>query len=242
MGTAARVAVATGSSTGVSSYSMIVFTGWDYSCLGDRATKLKQKNILYQLQVRRDLSYLTGWSAGKEKCDPHVAALLHSFVCTMWPLISLLSLGQVDLEEESRKRHEADLSTSKKVILYSLRVLMTVLSLGFIGGAFYGIYVTTQFSQVNDVKIMMPTWSSWSSGWPSPISAKQNRADEQGILGFIIQYLPSMVITAGNFVVPLLCDKIALVEQYSPSTTIILALLRFVRKGLCHMHLICLCL
>lgn len=49
-----------------------------------------------------------------------------------------------------------------------------------------------------------------------------------------------MVITAGNFVVPLLCDKIALVEQYSPSTTIILALLRFVRKRLCHMHLICL--
>lgn len=83
MGTAARVAVATGSSTGVSSYSMIVFTGWDYSCLGDRATKLKQKNILYQLQVRRDLSYLTGWSAGKEKRDPHVAALLHSFVYMM---------------------------------------------------------------------------------------------------------------------------------------------------------------
>lgn len=83
MGTAARVAVATGSSTGVSSYSMIMFTGWDYSCLGDRATKLKQKNILYQLQVRRDLSYLTGWSAGKEKRDPHVAALLHSFVYTM---------------------------------------------------------------------------------------------------------------------------------------------------------------
>ncbi|CAI5663967.1 unnamed protein product [Oreochromis niloticus] len=158
MGTAARVAVATGSSTGVSSYSRIVFTGWDYGCLGDRATKLKQKNILYQLQV--------------------------------------------DLEEESRKRHEADLSTSKKVILYSLRVLMTVLSLGFIGGAFYGIYVATEYSQ--------------------------KKADEQGILGFIIQYLPSMVITAGNFVVPLLCDKLALVEKYSPSTTIILALLRAV--------------
>uniref|UniRef100_A0A668VE00 Transmembrane channel-like protein n=1 Tax=Oreochromis aureus TaxID=47969 RepID=A0A668VE00_OREAU len=102
--------------------------------------------------------------------------------------------------------HEADLSTSKKVILYSLRVLMTVLSLGFIGGAFYGIYRATQFSQVSDRKIVQ----------------------------LIIQYLPSMVITAGNFLVPLLCDKLALVEKYSPSTTIILALLRFVRKGLCH--------
>ncbi|KAF3839675.1 hypothetical protein F7725_018392, partial [Dissostichus mawsoni] len=50
MGTAARVVVATGSST-VGDYSMIVFTSWDYGCLGDRATKLKQKNIHYQLQV-----------------------------------------------------------------------------------------------------------------------------------------------------------------------------------------------
>lgn len=57
MGTAARVAVATGGSA-VGSYSKIVFTGWDYGCLGDKATKLKQKNFHYRLQVRGDLSYL----------------------------------------------------------------------------------------------------------------------------------------------------------------------------------------
>lgn len=57
MGTAARVAVATGGSA-VGNYSMIVFTSWDYGCLGDQATKLKQKNIHYRLQVRGDLSYL----------------------------------------------------------------------------------------------------------------------------------------------------------------------------------------
>uniref|UniRef100_A0A671RGA9 Transmembrane channel-like protein n=1 Tax=Sinocyclocheilus anshuiensis TaxID=1608454 RepID=A0A671RGA9_9TELE len=44
----------------------------------------------------------------------------------------------------------------------------------------------------------------------------------------LLQYLPSMVITASNFVVPLLCDKIALLEKYSPGTTVILALLRAV--------------
>lgn len=49
---------------------------------------------------------------------------------------------------------------------------------------------------------------------------------EQGILGLIIEYLPSIVITAGNFVVPSLCDQIALLERYAPSTTVILALLR----------------
>ena len=48
-----------------------------------------------------------------------------------------------------------------------------------------------------------------------------------GILGLFFEYLPSIAITAGNFVVPLLCDQIALIERYSPSTTVIVALLRF---------------
>lgn len=47
-----------------------------------------------------------------------------------------------------------------------------------------------------------------------------------GFVALLLQYLPSMVITGSNFVVPLLCDKIALLEKYSPSTTVILALLR----------------
>lgn len=66
MGMAARVAVATGGSP-VGNYSMIVFTSWDYGCLGDRATKLKQKNIHYRLQVRGDLSYLAGWRTVRKK-------------------------------------------------------------------------------------------------------------------------------------------------------------------------------
>ncbi|KAI3361089.1 hypothetical protein L3Q82_013288 [Scortum barcoo] len=157
MGTAARVAVATGGSA-VGNYSMIVFTSWDYGCLGDQATKLKQKNIHYQLQV--------------------------------------------DLEEERIKKRAAALTLSKKFILYSLRVSMGVLALGLIIAAFFGIFVATSFSQV--------------------------KSGEKGILGLIFEYLPSIVITAGNFVVPMLCDQIALVERYSPSTTVIVALLRAV--------------
>ncbi|XP_029361088.1 transmembrane channel-like protein 7 [Echeneis naucrates] len=157
MGTAARVAVATGGST-VGNYSMIVFTGWDYGCLGDQATKLKQKNMLYRLQV--------------------------------------------DLEEESRKKQAAALSLSQKVVLYSLRIFMGLVAFGLIIGAFYGIFEATNFSQ--------------------------QRSGEEGIEGLFFEYLPSIVITIGNFVVPLLCDQIALVERYSPSTTIIVALLRAV--------------
>lgn len=157
MGTAARVAVATGGST-VGNYSMIVFCGWDYGCIGDRATKLKQGNVLYRLQV--------------------------------------------DLEEEAIKRRAAALTLKQKVVLYSLRVAMFFVSLGLIIAAFFAIFEATNLSQ--------------------------ERRTEEGFLGLVFEYLPSIVITAGNFVVPLLCDQIALIEQYSPSTTVILALLRAV--------------
>ncbi|XP_068591166.1 transmembrane channel-like protein 7 [Cebidichthys violaceus] len=157
MGTAARVAVATGGST-VGNYSVIVFTGWDYGSQGDQATKLKQKNIHYQLQV--------------------------------------------DLEEESIQKRAAALTLCQKIVLYSLRVFMCFVSFGLIIAAFYGIFMATNFSQT--------------------------RSGEEGILGLIFEYLPSIVITTGNFVVPLLCDQIALLERYSPSTTVIVALLRAV--------------
>ncbi|KAM4601041.1 transmembrane channel-like protein 7 [Polymixia lowei] len=157
MGTAARVAVATGGAA-AGSYSRIVFTGWDYGCLGDRATKLKQKSIHYQLQV--------------------------------------------DLEEERIKRKAASLTLCQKVVLYSLRILSALTAFALIIAALYGIFVATVFSQ--------------------------SRSGQEGILGLIFEYLPSIVITTGNFLVPFLCDQIALLERYDPSTTIIVALLRSV--------------
>lgn len=51
MGATARVVVASGGGA-VGSYSMTVFTGWDYGSTNQTATTLKQKNIHYQLQVR----------------------------------------------------------------------------------------------------------------------------------------------------------------------------------------------
>ncbi|CAF97899.1 unnamed protein product, partial [Tetraodon nigroviridis] len=183
LGYAARVAVATGGQTG-GEYSMIAFAGWDYGSLGDKETKLKQKNILYRLQVRRSLSPLSSsgsWSR-----------FLHVFV----------SSCQVDLEEERLKNQAAALTLKQKVFLYSLRVLLLFLALGLIAAALFGIFQATQFSQ--------------------------KMSGREGIVGLLIQYLPSIVITAGNFVVPLLCDQIALLERYSPSVTIILALMRAV--------------
>uniref|UniRef100_A0A8C1VHJ2 Transmembrane channel-like protein n=2 Tax=Cyprinus carpio TaxID=7962 RepID=A0A8C1VHJ2_CYPCA len=108
---------------------------------------------------------------------------------------------QVDLEEERLKKRAASLTLGQTVSLYALRVFLNLIVLILIGATFYGIAEATQFSQ----------------------SRKTT-----GFVGLLLQYLPSMVITASNFVVPLLCDKIALLEKYSPSTTVILALLRAV--------------
>ncbi|XP_052003199.1 transmembrane channel-like protein 7 [Xyrauchen texanus] len=156
MGSVARVVVATGGGA-VGGYSMLVFSGWDHGLQGDRATKLKQNNLRYRLQV--------------------------------------------DLEEERLKQKAASLTLGQTVSLYALRVFLNLVVLGLIGGTFYGLAQATRFSQ-----------------------------DQQttGFQGLLLQYLPSIVITTSNFVVPLLCDKIALLEKHSPSTTVILALLRAV--------------
>lgn len=135
MGTAARVAVATGGST-VGNYSMIVFTGWDYGSVDEKATKLKQKSIRYRLQVRLDQ-----W----RKC------MLNEFLSD--DSLPLFSFCQVDLEEERLKEKAAALTLCQKVILYSLRVFMSFLSLAFIGATLYCIILATNFSQVNDRKV-----------------------------------------------------------------------------------------
>ncbi|XP_041963999.1 transmembrane channel-like protein 7 [Alosa sapidissima] len=157
MGGVWRVAVTTGGGT-VGGYSMLLFTGWDYGLQGDRATKLKQNNIRYQLQV--------------------------------------------DLEEERLQLKAKSLTLLQTVGTYALRTLLNLIVLALIGGAFTGIAFATQFSQTQKA--------------------------QEGIVGLLLEYLPSIVITASNFVVPLLCDQIALLEKHSPSTTIILALLRAV--------------
>ncbi|TRY89325.1 hypothetical protein DNTS_023616 [Danionella cerebrum] len=156
MGGMARVMVETGEGA-VGGYSALVFTGWDYGLQGDRATKLKQNNLRYRLQV--------------------------------------------DLEEERLKKQAASLSLGQTVSLYAFRIFLNLVVLTLIGATFYGIAKATEFSQ----------------------SRKTT-----GFTGLLLQYLPSMVITASNFLVPLLCDKIGLLEKYTPSTTVILALLRAV--------------
>uniref|UniRef100_A0A8C9QXG9 Transmembrane channel-like protein n=1 Tax=Scleropages formosus TaxID=113540 RepID=A0A8C9QXG9_SCLFO len=96
---------------------------------------------------------------------------------------------QVDLEDERLKQHAASLTLAQIVGLYSLRAFLNLVVLGLNGGAFYAIFRATQFSQSN------------SGGT---------------FLDLLVEYLPSIVITAANFVVPFLCDQIALLERHTP--------------------------
>ncbi|KAB5586654.1 hypothetical protein PHYPO_G00004150 [Pangasianodon hypophthalmus] len=106
---------------------------------------------------------------------------------------------QVDLEEERIKRKADSLTLSQAFFLYSLRFFLNLIVLAMIVGSFFAISFATQYSQSQQ---------------------------QEGIVGLLLEYLPSIVISASNFVVPFLCDQIANLEKYSPSVTVILALLR----------------
>lgn len=147
----------------------------------------------------------------------------------------------MDLEEERLKNQAAALTLKQKILLYSLRVFLLFLALGLIVAALVAIFLATQFSQVNVLNAERRCsarfgFTSQSDDFFFLFNPRPPRSQEmsglEGILGLIIQYLPSIVITVGNFVVPLLCEQIGLLERYSPSVTIILALLRFARGDL----------
>ncbi|KAJ8354889.1 hypothetical protein SKAU_G00224560 [Synaphobranchus kaupii] len=108
---------------------------------------------------------------------------------------------QVELEEERIKLKAASLTLAQIIGLYSLRAFLNLVVLTLIGAAFYGIFLATEFSQ----------------GYTGT-----------DFLSLVVEYLPSIVITVANFLVPFLCDQIALLERHTPSTTVILALLRAV--------------
>ncbi|XP_061072013.1 transmembrane channel-like protein 7 [Conger conger] len=108
---------------------------------------------------------------------------------------------QVDLEEERIKLKAASLTLAQIIGLYSLRAFLNFIVLLLIGASFYCIFLATDFSQ------SFEGTDFWS---------------------LVVEYLPSIVITVANFLVPFLCDQIALLEKHTPSTTIILALLRAV--------------
>ncbi|KAM9299062.1 voltage-gated chloride channel TMC4 [Gastrophryne carolinensis] len=118
---------------------------------------------------------------------------------------SILYELKVDLEEERVKLQHAQRTMSQRVGIYSLRIFLNLLVVSLIGGAFYCIYRATQESQ----NLMENT------------NVKGNF-----ILELLTGYLPSIVITGANVILPMIFETSIKWEKYTYGTEVKLTLAR----------------
>ncbi|XP_039597552.1 transmembrane channel-like protein 7 isoform X2 [Polypterus senegalus] len=116
---------------------------------------------------------------------------------------------QMELEEAEAHRAAVHRTMSENARLYSYRVALNLVVIACIIGAFYCIYLATQESQRLQNEQDFVTKTSF-------------------LLGLLIEYLPSVVITAANFVVPMICDFVMRFEAYTLSMQIKVILFRAV--------------
>ncbi|XP_078097059.1 transmembrane channel-like protein 7 [Mustelus asterias] len=138
--------------------------------------------------------------AGWDFCitDQHAAELKHS--CLQYEL-------KTDLDEERIKQKIADRTKKEKCRIYFLRVLLNLVVALILIICFYCIYRTTIYSQ-----------------------EYHKHSDNVGGFTFslIVEYLPSIVITAANFITPYLFEVLIQFEDYSPAFEIKFILIRSV--------------
>lgn len=149
----------------LTSYSHRVFSAWDFGLCGAVHVRLRQRIILYELQV--------------------------------------------ELEEAAVRRRAAGRTLGQQAQVWLVRALLNLLVLALLGAAFYGVY-----------------WITEESGKP------QNTQIQQApLLQLVVSYLPSIFISAVNFVLPPVFNLIGPLEGYTRSHQIVLILLRFQPEG-----------
>ncbi|BFZ02571.1 hypothetical protein BsWGS_05610 [Bradybaena similaris] len=98
------------------------------------------------------------------------------------------NLDEVELKRQREKRTSKD-----KAKLYLKRILINVVVIVLLGGSFYAIYVATEYL------------------------LEKEKENLNGVLQLLISYLPSMVISALNIIVPEIFLALSNVEEYSQS-------------------------
>ncbi|KAG8434131.1 hypothetical protein GDO86_012485 [Hymenochirus boettgeri] len=138
--------------------------------------------------------------AGWDFCvkDPRILQLKQRSIC--YEL-------KVDLEEEKIKLKSAARTTSQRTKVYVLRAFLNVIVMGLTGAAFYCIYLSTVQSQ----ELLANS------------SVKGNF-----FLELLVGYLPSIVITAANFFLPIIFGLIISLEKLTLSWEVRLTLIRCV--------------
>ncbi|GAA6220228.1 transmembrane channel-like protein 7 [Lates japonicus] len=126
--------------------------------------------------------------------DPSSATLKSSFIRNELKLL---------LEEQNFSQREAQRTLRQRVRLYLLRVILNMLIMSLLGGAFYLIFSATERSQ--------------------------NDEDNRGyhwLVRLFFQYLPPITITFVNLVLPHMFRKISSFEDYSFTTQVNATLVR----------------
>ncbi|XP_054636869.1 transmembrane channel-like protein 7 isoform X3 [Dunckerocampus dactyliophorus] len=206
MGTAARVAVATGGSA-VGAYSMIVFTGWDYGSLGDGATKLKQKNIHYRLQVDLEEEMMKKRAAALTLCQKVVLYSLRILMCVVaFGLIIAACAGIFQATVFSQCWETRVGQEMYKLTLFDLIVTVAVL-------------VLVEFPR----RMLVDNWSNKAAQW----LGRQEFVVSANVLGLVYGqtvvwagalFCPLLpVINTVKFVILFYCKKITLFHNCRPA-------------------------
>ncbi|XP_031609232.1 transmembrane channel-like protein 7 [Oreochromis aureus] len=125
--------------------------------------------------------------------DPTAAALKHGFIRNDLKLF---------LEEQSFSLRAAQRTLREKVRLYLLRIILNLITISLLGGAFYLIYFATQ------------------------TSLKKGNSQPHWLVSLLFQYLPPITITFVNLVLPHIFRKISSFEDYSFTMQVNVTLLR----------------
>uniref|UniRef100_A0A3P8T962 Transmembrane channel-like protein n=1 Tax=Amphiprion percula TaxID=161767 RepID=A0A3P8T962_AMPPE len=166
------------------SFSSHLFTS-DRTTVGYKHTWMLGKR--YSMNVSYKI--FCGWDFTIQ--DPAAAALKHSFIRNDLKLF---------LEEQSFSLRAAQRTLGHKIRLHLLRVILNLLVLSLLGGAFYLIYFSTKTSQ--------------------------NESEHYWLVSLVLQYLPPITITFVNLVLPHIFRKISSFEDYSFTTQVNTTLVR----------------
>ncbi|KAM4750292.1 transmembrane channel-like protein 7 [Anableps anableps] len=135
---------------------------------------------------------LCGWDYNIQ--DPTAAKLKHSFIRNDLKLF---------LEEQSFTLRKAQRTLGQKVRLYLLRLILNLIVIVLLGGAFYLIY----FSTTTSIK-------------------EQENGPKDWFLNLVLQYLSPITITFVNLFLPQIFCKISSFEDYSLTVQVNATLVR----------------
>ncbi|XP_052766878.1 transmembrane channel-like protein 7 isoform X2 [Mya arenaria] len=106
------------------------------------------------------------------------------------------------LEEETNKRRREDRTANKVATITFIRIMVHSTVLGLLAGSLFLVYYTTD-------KLL-----------------QLQERDLSEIVALIVQYLPYLTITVLNFSIPIVFQKLVVLEDYSPNLALKLTLFR----------------